>query len=691
MSLPATAQPLLLAIDDDPTTRHLLEVALRHQGYGVCVAADGVTGVDTFTAQRPTLVLLDVQMPGLDGFAVCSRIRALDTDDTPIIMLTGSEDLASIEQAFLAGATDFITKPINLPLLVQRVRYALRSRDLNREVRETRQRQAQAQRMAGLGFWDWDPATGRLGWSPDAADHLGLTPPLPDTPEALLERVHPGDRLRVEHAFTAWARGPDRLDLEFRLPGLNGGEERIVSMTGEWATPVGASSACRVAGAFQNVTDSRRTQALVDHLALHDELTGLANRRLFVRQVRDALSRPAATPVLVAWLDLTRFHRVNEALGEAAGDALLVQVAQRLRLSATGNVALARIGGDAFVVALQGPEAQALDLRLQRVMAALEAPFPVGGQEVLLTACVGSALAQPGRQEAEQLLSLAKDAQQHARAQGLPLGRATDLERPPTSLDLEQDLRRALALQQFELHYQPQMALRGSRPVGVEALLRWRHPTRGLVPPLQFIGLLEELGLIHEVGQWVLTEASRQARRWMDAGLPLRVAVNLSPLQFTRPDLYAQIGEAVTRAGVPAHLIELEITESLAMQDPDRAVELLGHLRADGYRIAIDDFGIGHSSLAYLLRFPLDTIKIDRAFVMRVTETEPDRAVIRAITAIAQSLQLTTIAEGVETQRQCDFMEALGATEIQGYFISKPLPAAEVAPWVRQFRPTPPR
>ena len=685
MNLSAPSQPMLLAIDDDPTTRLLLEVALRQQGYGVCVAADGASGVQAFVAQRPALVLLDVQMPGLDGFQVCAQLRALDTDDTPVVMLTGSEDLASIEQAFLAGATDFITKPINLPLLVQRVRYALRGRDLNREVRETRQRQAQAQRMAGLGFWDWAPTNNRLTWSPDAADHLGLDAPLPDTPQALLERIHPTDRLRVQQAFAAWSRSADRLDLEFRVPAANGGEERIISLTGEGATSA-AAGVQRVFGAFQNVTDSRRTQALVDHLALHDDLTGLANRRLFVRQVRDALARPAAAPVLVAWLDLTRFHRINEALGEAAGDALLVQVAQRLRLSATGCVALARMGGDAFALALQGPDAQALELRLQRVRVALETPFPVQGQEVFLTTCAGSALSSDGHPEAEQLLSLAKDAQQHARAQGLPHGRSGDGGRPATSLDLEQDLRRALALQQFELHYQPQMALRGSRPVGVEALLRWRHPVRGLVPPLQFIGLLEELGLIHEVGHWVLAEASRQARQWMDAGLALRVSVNLSPLQFMRPDLYTQIVETVARAGLPAHWVELEITESLAMQDPDRAVELLGHLRADGFRIAIDDFGIGHSSLAYLLRFPLDTIKIDRAFVMRVTETEADRAIIRAVTAIAQSMQLSTIAEGVETQRQCDFMEALGASEIQGYLISKPLPAADVAPWMAQFK-----
>ena len=242
---------------------------------------------------------------------------------------------------------------------------------------------------------------------------------------------------------------------------------------------------------------------------------------------------------------------------------------------------------------------------------------------------------------------------------------------------------------QFVLHYQPQMALRGNRIVGVESLLRWQHPVRGMVPPVQFIPLLEDMGLIHEVGNWVLQEACRQATVWAKAGMPLRVAVNLSPRQFMGTELFGLIQSAVEAHQTPAHLVELEITESLAMQDPDRAIELLTQLRAAGHKVAIDDFGIGHSSLEYLLRFPIDTIKIDRAFVMRVTETETDRAVIRAITAIAQSLQLTTVSEGVETQRQCDFMEALGASEIQGYFISRPLPEPALTAFVQNFKYTP--
>lgn len=691
MPMPPPA-PTLLAVDDDATTRQLVQAVLGKQGYRVITAANGQEGVEAFTIHRPDLVLLDVQMPVLDGYEACSLIRQLDGDATPIIMLTGQEDLASIEQAFTAGATDFVTKPINFPLLAQRVRYALRTSGMNRALMGVRQRQAAARRIAGLGFWDWSTDSGELTWTDDAHNLLDLGSAPPPTVADLLEHVHAGDRLRVREAFASLRRGPGKLDIEFRLPERHATGERIITMTAERTDDNDPSPSGQVFGAFQNITDSRRTQALVDHLALHDELTGLANRRMFVRQVREALASPdPSCPVLlVGWLDLARFHRVNEALGEANGDTLLVQVAQRLKTTATGHTGLARVGGDEFALALRGLDEQDADDKLSRILQALDTPFTLGEQEVFVSVCAGVALAPQHGREAEQLLTLAKDAQQLARSAGFKTARADappEVGRQFASLDVEMDLHRALQAGQFELHYQPQMALRGSRIVGVESLLRWNHPVRGMVSPVQFIPLLEDMGLIHEVGAWVLGEACRQAKAWADDGLPLRVAINLSPRQFLAHDLGDVILEAVAQAGVAPKLIELEITESLAMQNPDRAIELLGSLRRQGFLVALDDFGIGHSSLEYLLSFPIDTIKIDRAFINRVTEAESDRAIVRAITAIAQSLQLTTIAEGIETQRQSDFIEALGATEVQGYFISRPLPASQVADFVRKRQP----
>ncbi len=696
MSPTDTRLPTLLAVDDDPTTRKLVQAVLSKQGYRVLLAPDGQAGVEAFTANRPDLILMDVQMPGMNGFDACGLVRQLDGDATPIIMLTGSEDLESIERAFNAGATDFITKPINFPLLAQRVRYALRSSQLNRELRGVRQRQAAARRIAGLGFWDWNAEANTLEWSDDATDLLGDDLQLPTTLADLLFLVHPADRNRVGQAFQAVRETGGKLDVEFRLPDGEAAGERIITMTGERAEEDDPMQPVRVFGAFQNVTDSRHTQAMVDYLALHDELTGLANRRLFVRQIRDFFAAPetAQAGLLVGWIDLARFNRVNEALGESSGDALLAQVAQRLKSASAsaGHVGLARVGGDEFGLALRcRSEAEAED-KLQRTLQALDLPFVINDQEVFVSVCAGWTLSMHHGQEPEPLINQAMDAQQQARSQGFKTLKAPQSASPSRSfgsLDVELDLRKALQSQQFCLHYQPQMALRGNRIVGVESLLRWQHPVRGMVPPVQFIPVLEDMGLIQEVGAWVMGEACRQAKVWSDAGMPLRVAINLSPRQFMGNELFGQIEAAVQAHQTPRHLVELEITEGLAMQDPDRAIELLTRLRAAGYKVAIDDFGIGYSSLGYLLRFPIDTIKIDRAFVMRVTDTETDRAVIRAITAIAQSLQLTTIAEGVETQRQCDFMEALGASEIQGYFISKPLPEPALTALVRDFKHAP--
>ena len=681
----------LLAVDDDPTTRKLVQAVLSKHGYQVLLARNGQEGVESFTANRPDLILMDVQMPDMNGFDACALVRQLDGEDTPIIMLTGSEDLESIERAFTAGATDFITKPINFPLLAQRVRYALRSSALNRELRGVRQRQAAARRIAGLGFWDWNAENNVLEWSEDASNMLGEGLELPLTLADLLYLVHPGDRNRVGQSFNAVRESGGKLDVEFRLPENGAVGERIITMTGERAEDEDPLQPVRVFGAFQNVTDSRHTQAMVDYLAMHDELTGLANRRLFVRQIRDFFAAPENSQygLLVSWIDLARFARVNEALGESSGDALLAQVAQRLKSASAGYVALARVGGDEFGLALRcRSEAEAED-KLLRTLQALDQPFNINDQEVFVSVCAGWSLSLQHGQEAEALLNQAMDAQQQARNQGfksLKAPKTVSATRSFGSLDVELDLRKALQNQQFSLHYQPQMALRGNRIVGVETLLRWCHPVRGMVPPVQFIPVLEDMGLIQEVGAWVLGEACKQAKIWSDAGMPLRVAINLSPRQFMGSELFGLIQSAVEAHQTPHHLVELEITEGLAMQDPDRAIELLTQLRGAGYKVAIDDFGIGHSSLEYLLRFPIDTIKIDRAFVMRVTETETDRAVIRAITAIAQSLQLTTIAEGVETQRQCDFMEALGASEIQGYLISRPLPEAELTALFQHFK-----
>jgi diguanylate cyclase (GGDEF)-like protein len=631
--------------------------------------------------------LMDVMMPVMDGYEACAAIRAEDHEQgTPIIMLTGAEDLEAIDRAFNAGATDFITKPINWPLLTQRVRYALRSGELAREVRHNRLREAAAQRLAQLGFWSWKPSDNSLVFSEDIKERLELLPS--DIPhlQALLDLCHREDRDRVRRGFEILAQGGQRIDLEARI--YSQGQERILRLIGE-REKLGTDSE-HVFGAFQNVTDTRRTEALLNYLAMHDELTGLANRRLFIRKASETIEEIARDPktlMVIGWIDLTRFHRHNDALGEEGGNALLSMVAQRLRMLEISGGEVARVGGDEFAVMIRVQNMEEARHRIEHLLESLDYPFKIQDQEMFLSCTVGLAIYPDHGIEAEALLKLAQEAQRQARLQGKRQLEADQIETRSAVavLDIERALRRALDNDEFYLVYQPQMNLRTGRIVGVEALLRWRHPERGLVSPVEFIPVLEEMGLISQVGIWVLKKACLQAKAWSVAGMPLRVGVNLSARQFLDPDLFGCINLAREEAGVSPELIELEITESLAMQDPDHAIKLLQNLRELGHKVAIDDFGIGYSSLEYLLRFPVDTIKIDRAFVSQITHQPADRAIVRAITAIAETLGHTTIAEGVETLRQCDFIEALGVSEIQGYLIGKPMGVEEINHLARYF------
>lgn len=677
----------LLVVEDDATTRMLVRSMCTREGYEVVLACDGLEGVTRFEEVEPDLVLMDVMMPNMDGFEACRRIRRLDrSEGTPIIMLTGADDIAAIAQAFDAGATDFITKPINWPLLMQRIRYAIRGGQLWRESRRNRLRQDSVRRIAQIAFWSWDPLTHAFDWSDDLESLLGHRGEVLSTLESLIDHVHDNDRERVRRAFSAAEAAHLRIELEFRLLAEEG--ERIIRLVGERGGE--GRDTERLFGAVQNITDTRRAEALVDYLALHDELTGLGNRRLFGRTIQQFTSeqRDAQHPVmLVAWLDLTRFHRYNDELGETVGDTLLKLVAQRLRtLVDEGEVA--RVGGDEFAVLIHAPDVSEATLSFEHLLDALDAPFKIADDETHIAVSAGVACCPDDALQAEELLALAQEAQRHARVQGRRVLAARDIDAPRSggSLDIERALRRAIANQEFHLVYQPQMSLREGRIVGVEALLRWKHPERGLVSPVEFVPVLEETGQILEVGAWVVAEACRQARRWELAGTPLRIGINLSPRQFLEPGLFEVIVENTRGAGVSSRLIELEITESLAMQNPDRAINLLERLRALGYRVAIDDFGIGYSSLEYLLKFPLDVIKIDRAFVTRITERQADRAIVRAITAIAQTMGATTIAEGIETLRQCDFIEALGVSEIQGYLIGKPMPVPDLEKLLKHFR-----
>jgi diguanylate cyclase (GGDEF)-like protein/PAS domain S-box-containing protein len=482
-------------------------------------------------------------------------------------------------------------------------------------------------------------------------------------------------------------------------------ENDIVARTGERRTIAWNNTILRdaqgvivgTASIGSDVTEQRRAEAQLRHLAFHDPLTGLANRSLFFARLGDAIWRVREGGIshryAVLFVDLDRFKIVNDSLGHGVGDELLVAVAGLLVQCVRPGDTVARLGGDEFAVLLERvsgqEEAAAVADRLQR---ALAGSIRLNEHEVYTTASIGIALGEVGYERPEEVLRDADSAMYRAKELGKARHHLFDPSmhaRAVSLLKLETDLRRALERNEFALVYQPVVELATGRAVGLEALVRWDHPDGRRVPPTEFIGIAEDTGMILALGDWVIGEACRQAAAWLAVGaLPLGapVAVNLSARQLARPGLDEVIERALEAAGLPAERLELEITESVLMDNPEAAAAALRRLRARGMRIAIDDFGTGFSSLGYLARLPIDKLKIDRVFVSRLASGAPDQAVVRTIVALGMSLGMEVVAEGVETEEQRMILSALGCARAQGYLFARPLEASAVAARVAMVR-----
>jgi len=442
-----------------------------------------------------------------------------------------------------------------------------------------------------------------------------------------------------------------------------------------------------IVGVSRDVTERKRVEEQIEYQAYHDALTGLPNRRLFRDRLTVALAhaRRMKHPLAVMFLDLDRFKVVNDTLGHSTGDELLKAIAARLQASLREEDSIARMGGDEFTVLLadlKTPDAAAKIA--QKVLDTIALPIQIEGTELFITTSIGIALFPSDGDTAEVLLAnadhamyRAKDAGRNSYQMFTPAMNNRALER----LSLENDLRHALDRGELELHYQPQINIASGRVTGVEALLRWNRPGFGLVGPMDFIPIAEETRLIVPIGEWVLREACRQARAWQgDRESGFRMAVNLSPRQFQHSDLPQVIASALELSGLTPSDLELEITESLAMQNTSRTIATLHRLREMGVQIAIDDFGTGHSSLNYLRSFPIDSVKIDQEFVQEIEGSAPDRAIVSAVIGMARGLRLRVTAEGVETAEQLEFLREQGCEEVQGFLFGEPVPATAFQP-----------
>jgi predicted signal transduction protein with EAL and GGDEF domain/DNA-binding response OmpR family regulator len=706
-------RPSILVVDDDFSMRMLVRESLEGAGFDVEEAVDGRAGIAAFERLRPDLVLLDVMMPEMDGFAACATLRKSPLGEhTPILMMTGLDDEESINRAYDVGASDFIAKPINYASLAHRVRYMLRARETLEALRASQRRLADAQRIARLGHWELDAETDALKLSNELRAMLGLNSATSNPSfEQLLESIHPGDKKTFVATIKNAIAGRAPFSLEHRILGPDN-SVRVLHQEGE--VKVGEfDGRVRLLATAQDVTERKKAERKIFRLAYYDDLTRLPNRTFFKEHLRRLLAQAKrhCRRLAVVSLDLDHFKRINDTLGHGAGDSLLQEVATRLQSSVRQgdfltrktedgedsvsavqrNDALARLDGDEFSLALSDIRgAEGATAVARRVIQSFGEPFQLNQEHVFITASLGITVYPDDGEDSDVLIKNAEAAMHHAKEHGrdnYQVYRGSINAEAAERLSLENGLRHALEGGEFRLVFQPKVETLTGRTLGAEALLRWKHPTLGDVSPAKFIPVAEESGLILPIGEWVLRAACTQAKSWLgtDVG-PLRVAVNVSARQFMDGRLTHTITRILEEVGLPPKYLELELTEGVLMDDTEISARVLAEVKGLGLHIALDDFGTGYSSLSYLKRFPIDTLKIDRSFVRDIT-TDPDSAdIAAAVIALTKSLRLNVVAEGVETQAELDFMRAHGCQEIQGYYFSPPLPARELEAFIRARR-----
>jgi diguanylate cyclase (GGDEF)-like protein len=541
----------------------------------------------------------------------------------------------------------------------------------------------QSQRAAQIGAWELDIASGSLHWTAQTHRIHGTSPDTYTPTWDSAMRFFPPDSAAVLHtAFERAMRTGEPWDLELEM--VTAANRRI------WVRSTGTverthETPHKAWGSFQDITARRRSEEQIVRLAHYDELTGLPNRNLFASHLSHALMRATRSGQALAllFIDLDRFKNINDALGHDVGDEVLKTVGERFSHALRASDLLARLGGDEFVVIAEDvAQPETISALAAKLIAAVDRPIHVRGHEFTLTASLGISLFPNDGTDVQTLLKNADTAMYRAKEQGRngfqfysPHMGSANIDR----LSLETQLKRAVQERnQFVLHYQPRVSLRDGRINGVEALVRWQHPVRGLVPPGEFIPLAEELGLISALGDWVLRAACAQAAAWRQAGHGLRVCVNISARQLHSATFLADLRACLADTSLEPYWLELEITESVMMQRTQHVAELLQSLGALGVGLSVDDFGTGYSSLAYLKRLQIDSLKIDRSFVGGIPSDEEDVAIVRAVIALARSLRLEVVAEGVEERAQLDFLRSEGCDAAQGYLIGKPMAAAQL-------------
>jgi diguanylate cyclase (GGDEF)-like protein/PAS domain S-box-containing protein len=675
-----TARPArILLVESDDTQADGFTALLEEAAPGIYAVVRATTLAEAVTALVGTRAACAVVAIGPDGSAGVEIIEGLANGPSPtaLVALMNTEDEDRATATLQAGAHDHLAKSsLSGQLLVRTLRAVIIRHDLELSL-------AEAQGIARAGSWELDMVTLRLTWSPEMSRLFAFAPDEDPTYQALVDRIHPEDRDATVETIGAMLETSKPFFIEHRVLLPDGVERWIRALGRVELDPAGRPE--RLLGIAQDISESRAAEDALFRHTFHDPLTGLPNRNLFLDRLAQALKGLAreSSTVAVIYLDVDRFKRINDSLGPPVGDQLLVALAARLSALARQEDTVARIGADEFVMLCEGlsGESEAVAVA-DRIGTAMTEALVWDQGEVVVSVSAGIAVTDSASASADSMLRDADAAMHRAKKSGFTRSvvfvetmRASSV----GMLDTEISLRAAIADGDLRLHYQPIVKLDDGSMIGHEALVRWMHPSRGLLGPDQFIAVAEETGLIVPLGAWVLYEACRQARRFQNRHpdwAELTMSVNLSGGQLGQPDLVELVGAALGDADLkPAHL-QLEMTESVLMDDAASTITILEALKALDIRLGVDDFGTGYSSLAYLRRFPVDVLKIDRSFVDGLGDDLEDTAIVAAVVSLADTLGLATIAEGVETDLQRACLVSLGCQRGQGYLFARPVAAS---------------
>ena len=693
--------PSILLIDDDANVRLIGKKSLEKKGFVVDVSNNGQEALTFLQTHKVDLIVSDVMMPEMDGFILCDLLRgSKHTGSVPIILMTGLNDFDSIEKAYAVGATDFAIKPVNWNILSHRIRYILRANDVLDNLNATinllqisKKYLSDAQRIAHLGSWSWNVDTDEMEWSEEANNIFNFKiNQKPDTLSRFLQYIHPDDLARVREIFYGVVKNKNGFSLESRIL-LKGGAIRHVFIEICIETNNCKKHLHHLQGIMQDITEQKLAQQKIEHMLYYDKLTGLPNRLSFEKYLAEAIeySKSKNTYLGVVFLDIDLFKRINDTKGHNYGDKLLKEFSSRLTDISNdylNNIhlkdsyylpgMLASFGGDEFAIILpnliKSTDASAIAQTILNQCKELLL------EEELLTVSIGISIFPLDSEKAELLIQHADTALNYAKAQGRdnfkffskPLNDAA-----VRRMYLEHGLRNCIEQKELSVYFQAKFSM-DKKFSGAEALLRWNSATQGHISPEHFIPIAEQTGLIIPIGYFVIQSVCAQLRQWLDSGIPpFKIAINLSGIQLKEKNFLESIIKIVDSYQIPHNLLELEITESMLIDNIDNSIITLQKCSASGFSIAVDDFGTGYSSLNYLRRFSIDRLKIDKSFITDISTNKDDQAIVKAIIAMSHNLGFQVTAEGIETEEQLHFLKEHKCDEGQGFLLSIPLSADE--------------